>query len=161
MPIRNVTTDYSGRQKDISAFSVVNPLSPSRQAVTPTFGRVSSYCAGVQKLIQRYTIALLTTRGSQPAFPDFGTELLAGLAVSGLSTVSDLTHAFNFANALVVVQFRDYQSRASGIPLDEQLDTAVLSSLTTTASFEVTFTITLYTMAGTTIDYLLPIPITK
>lgn len=158
MPINKVTTDYTGRDKDINIFPVVSPLLQPKQTVTPSFGKVSSYCAGVQKLLQRYAVALLTVQGSQPEYPTFGTGLLRNVMVSSITTLSDLSHAFNFANSLVISMFRDYQSKHEGLPLDEQLDTAILADITTTANYEVTFSVKIYTMAGNTYDYLLPIP---
>lgn len=161
MPIRNVTTDYSGRQKDINVYGALDPRSSSVQPVAPAFGPVSSYCAGVQKLLQRYAISLLTVRGSQPAYPTFGTDLLKTLNSSGVMTSGDLTHTFNFANASVISQFRAYQEANPGLPADEQLDTAMLLGVTSPRRGEVNYRIAIYTKAGETLDFLLPIPITK
>lgn len=161
MPIRNITTDYTGRAKDINISPTIDPTKTSVQKVTPGFGNVSSYCAGVQKLLQRFMIALTTVRGSQPAYPTFGTDLLKTIAVSSLTTVADLKHAFNFASAKVVSEFREYQAATPGLPDDEQLDTALLLDISVTANYEVTYRVALYTKAGETYDFLLPIPISK
>lgn len=160
MPIAKITTDYTGRTKDINIFPAINPTIVGPQKVNPSFGNVSSYCAGVQKLVQRYAVALLTVQGSQPNYPNFGTALLKTLMVSSLTTQSDLSHAFNFANAIVVSQFRNYQKDAVEVPLDEQLDTATLLSVTVSPGYDVTYRIAIYTNAGTTYDFLLPIPVT-
>ena len=161
MPIRNITTDYSGRAKDINISHTIDPTKTTVQKVTPGFGAVSSYCAGVQKLIQRFMIALVTVRGSQPAYPAFGTDLLNRISVSSLTTVADLKHAFNFASAKVVSDFRAYQAETPGLPDDEQLDTALLLDVTVSANYEVSYRVALYTKAGSTYDFLLPIPISK
>jgi len=162
MPIRNITTDYTGRSKDISIASGVDPRIASPQKVTPSFGAVSSYCAGVQKLVQRFMIALTTVKGSQPEFPDFGTDLLKKISTSSLTTIGDLTHAFNFASASVVASFRAAQERAEDPgPEDEQLDTALLTDVEVTSSFNVSYKVSLYTKAGNTYDFLLPIPLSK
>lgn len=161
MPIRTITTDYSGRAKDINISPNVDPTKPSAQKVTPGFGNVSSYCAGVQKLVQRFMIALVTVRGSQPAYPAFGTDLLKRLTVSSLTTVADLKHAFNFASAKVVSEFRAYQADTPDLPDDEQLDTVLLLDVTVSPNNEVTYRVALYTKAGSTYDFLLPIPISK
>ena len=161
MPIRNIITDYSGRSKDINIFPTVNPRTKDAQPVVASFGPVSSYCAGVQKLIQRYTIALLTVKGSQPAYPKFGTNLLKQLAVSGIRTRADLTHSFNFANAVVIDQFRTFQKDSAGDHPDEELDTCVLQDVTVTKNYEVNYRVLMYTKAGAILDFLLPIPITK
>lgn len=161
MPIAKVTTDYSGRKKDINISPGISPYTDKVQKVTPGFGSVSSYCAGVQKLIQRFMIALVTVRGSQPAYPSFGTDLLKTLTVSSLTTLADLRHAFNFASAKVVSEFREYQATQPDLPDDEQLDTALLLDVKVTASYHVTYRVALYTKAGEVYDFLLPIPISK
>jgi len=63
MPISSTTTNYSGRKKDIHIFQGVDPSKVSD--INPSFGKISNYCAGVQKLVQRYAICLLTELGSQ------------------------------------------------------------------------------------------------
>lgn len=161
MPIRNITTDYSGRSKDINIAPSIDPRMTTPQKVSPSFGPVSSYCAGVQKLIQRFMIALVTVKGSQPAYPNFGTDLFKKISVSSLTTIADLTHAFNFASASVVAAFRAEQEASPGRPDDEQLDTALLTDVSVTANYEVTYRVALYTRAGNTYDFLLPIPISK
>lgn len=161
MPIRNITTDYSGRAKDIDITPTIDPTKTSAQKVTPGFGQVSSYCAGVQKLVQRFMISLVTVQGSQKSYPTFGTNLLKSLTVSSLTTLADLRHAFNFASAKVVSEFRAYQSATPNLPDDEQLDTALLLDVSVNANYEVTYRVALYTKAGETYDFLLPIPISK
>lgn len=161
MPIRNITTDYSGRAKDINISPNIDPTKTSAQKVAPGFGAVSSYCAGVQKLVQRFMVALVTVRGSQPAYPAFGTDLLKKISVSSLTTSADLRHAFNFASAKVVSEFRAYQAATPGLPDDEQLDTVLLMDVSVSSNYEVSYRVALYTKAGSTYDFLLPIPISK
>ncbi len=161
MPIQYVSTDYTGRAKDVNILPGIKPTTSVVQKVTPAFGAVSSYCAGIQKLIQRFMIALTTVRGSQKQYPNFGTDLLKRLTVSKLTSVSDLTHAFNFASARVVEAFRAYQQNTPNLPTDEQLDTALLLEVKVTNTNEVTYRVALYTKAGNTYNFLLPIPTSK
>lgn len=156
MPIRNITSNYSGRNKDITITPYINSLLSERQRVALTFGKVSSYCAGIQKLIQRYIITLLTVSGSQPHDPLFGTNFLSKVKRSNLTTLNDLTHIFNFANFDVISTFKEYQSAHPNLPADEQLDTAVIDSIDSTQD-SVTFKIKIYTMAGETVDFVVPI----
>jgi hypothetical protein len=77
-------------------------------------------------------------------------------------TYEDAMHEFNFANMQVIETFREYQANTENIPVDEQLNTAVLNALVydnTTNS--AVFTVRIYSNAGDTVDYLLPIPIQK
>lgn len=161
MAINKLTTDYTGREKDINIFPSVRPTVVGPQPTPASFGKVSSYCAGIQKLVQRYLIALLTARGSQAGFPDFGTELVKQVNVTSNVTNGDLVHAFNFANASVIRAFRDAQARLTTTPADEQLDTVMLNSVSVTGGASINYNISLYTKAGATFDYVLPIPIQK
>lgn len=161
MPIQKLTTNYTGREKDINIFPTVRPTVKGPQPTPGSFGKVSSYCAGIQKLAQRYLIALLTIRGSQPNFPNFGTNLLKQVNTGSVTTNGDLVHIFNFANVSVISAFRSAQEKAKNIPMDEQLDTVVLNSVSVTVGNSVNYNISLYTNAGQTYDYVLPIPIQK
>ena len=156
MPITRVSTDYSTRTKDIHIFQGVNASKLSD--ITPGFGRISNYCSGVQKLIQRYTISLLTELGSQTYYPDFGTELISSLLNSSSSLNRlDVGLLFNEANVKVITAFRDHQRESTGIPLDEQLDTALLTNVSVYGG-TVGLTIQLYTAAGVPIEFLIPLP---
>ena len=157
MPVQNLTTDYTGRQRDICITPFVNPRKTGGQPMTYTLGKVSSYCAGIQKLIQRYTIALFTTEGSQKYDPTFGTAFYKQLVASNVMTVGDLTHIFNFANYDVITLFKDYQNKNPDLPLDEQLDTAVLDSVNIVGN-SVTFSVKIYTRAGDSYNFFVPVP---
>lgn len=160
MAISGTSTDYSTRLKDIHIFQGVDVNQTTR--ITPSFGRISNYCSGIQKLVQRYTIMLLSTLGSQPDFPDFGSELLTNLNNTNSTVgVTRLTHIFNFANAKVLQNFWDYQrSLTTEVPADERLRTAVLDSIVTTVD-AVTIRVKLYTMNAEAIEFLVPLPTTK
>ncbi len=158
MAVSSVTTDYSGRQKDVFIFHGINPYSPDRLTVTPKFGKVSGFCAGVQKLVQRYAISLLTQTGSQEDFPDFGSSLLTEAANGhrGIS-IEDIRHIFNFANAKVVVAFREYQAENPDLPLDEQLDYAILENVEVSGDY-LSLDIRISTLSGDSVPVVLPLP---
>lgn len=158
MAINNITTDYTGRTKDINVFYKPDPTKTGViQPMSLVFGNISSFVAGPQKLIQRYALALLTELGSQALDTGFGTDMLTRLHNSaGLGKI-DVTYIFAVANSKVVQEFRTYQNANPSTFLDEQLDTASLTNLDLNGD-SVRFYITLNTMAGTSVDYLLPIP---
>lgn len=159
MPITGVSTDYSTRKKDLHIFQGVDPNKPAR--IDPAFGRISNYCAGVQKLVQRYAISLLTEIGSQENYPDFGTDLISSLInSSNLINKADVTHIFNFANMKVITTFRDYQRENADMPEDEQIDTAVLNDIVV-ANNMISLLIQIYPVSGSTTQFLLPLPNTK
>jgi hypothetical protein len=156
MPISGTSIDYSTRKKDIHIFQNVDVNKIA--TIAPSFGRISNYCAGIQKLVQRYTIALLTAIESQPAYPSFGTNLLTKLSNTNLTIdKTKLTHIFNFANYSVIKSFRTYQSNTEGLPLDEQLDTAILQSITVTNGVA-SLSIQLFPVQQTAVTFLIPLP---
>lgn len=158
MPISGVSTDYTGRTKDISIFQGVMPTSNQISNITPAFGTISTYCAGVQKLIQRYTICLLTELGSQLNYAGFGTNLLTQLNNRSLSlNTMDLYPIFNTASASVITTFREYQANNPSMPLDEQLNTALLNDVLLTSS-GVQFKVMLYPMATGPLTFIIPLP---
>lgn len=158
MAISNVTTDYSNRTLDVHIFQGVNPYGAA--SVDPSFGRISNYCTGVQKLVQRYAILLLTTLGSQPNFPDFGTALLTNITQTTYNlNNSDLGHLFNFASAKVIGIMQNYQRANKGIPEDEQLNTAVLNNVSF-SNGTVYFDVQIYPVNRDALSFVLPLPLT-
>lgn len=159
MPIGNITTDASGRTRDVSIFRGINPKGSA--VITPTFGLVSQFCVGIQKLVQRYGIALFTIIGSQRDYPAFGTNFLSTLQTSNnILNQVNVQHIFNFANFEVVQSFRAYQATQTDLPLDEQLSTATLINFSAVGD-TVSFNVQLTTMAGDTVDLVLPLPLTN
>lgn len=159
MPIIGTTTDYTGRKKDILILQKVDPLSSAVQPVSVAFTSQSRMTAGVEKLVQRYLITLFTESGSQADYPAFGSSFFANLKTgrNKLSSI-DLTHIFNFANAVVVRAFKEYQATKENLPLDEQLATAKLVEATFNSN-AVHFSIELKTLAGDNIEFVLPLPL--
>jgi len=158
MPITNDTVDYSNRTVDILILGGVDGLIPGVQVDSLTFGKPSQQVTGVQKLIQRYAISLLTILGSQTNYPDFGTSFLSSLQSGQQVTKVSGTHIFNFANIAVISEFRDYQIANPGIPLDEQINGASLLSLTASGG-NINFTVSITTKAGTSLSFVVPLPL--
>lgn len=159
MPISSTTTDYSLRTRDISILQAPDPNKVGTQKVSAAFGKVSSFTAGIQKLVQRYTIMLMTIKGSQTNFPDFGTTFLSELMhrSNNMDTLA-LHHLFNFANLDVISQMKSYQSTLpTTAPLDEQIDTAQLVNVAANGD-TVDFQILIKSRAGDTVQYVLPLP---
>ena len=156
MPISGTSTDYSARKKDIHIFQGVDPSSSA--TVTPGFGTISNYCTGIQKLVQRYAICLLTELGSQANFPDFGSSLLNMLVRKGGNMNRlDIYPIFNAANLKIIKTFRNYQRATPGVPNDEQLSTAQLTNVIV-AGGTVGLSIRIYPVSGGPVEFVLPIP---
>lgn len=172
MPVSSISSDYTGRKKDISilqypdaTLSAADITSTSfaqaiyaKQTIFPKFGKVTRYCAGVQKLIQKYTIMLLTGLGSQTNYPDFGSTFMPDLQ-AGLSPTSRLlaTQYFTLASYSVVNTLIAYQIENEDIPVDERISNATLLDLTLQSDY-VAFKIGITTEAGENVDFLVPLP---
>lgn len=156
MPISGTSTDYSTRTRDLHIFQGVNPNKLAN--ISPSIGRISNYCSGVQKLIQRYAICLLTEITSQTSYPNFGTALIPTLMRSS-SRISkaDVFPIFGTANSKVIDIFKAYQQTTPGLPKDEQLATAQLINLSVSGG-NVSLSIQIYPVATEPVVFLLPIP---
>ncbi|NBQ69087.1 MAG: hypothetical protein EBU46_09750 [Nitrosomonadaceae bacterium] len=154
--IRDLNKNYAGRTVDVCISGKLEPQTNGVQPLGLTFGRVSTKCAGVQKLLQRYTIMLLTAKGSQKDNPNFGTDLIPILLGGNLIDVGHLVHTFNLASWSVVKTLRDYQSKHPEQPADEQINTALLVDYKVQGS-TVLFNVKIQTQAGDIIDFVLPV----
>ncbi len=160
MAITGVTTNYSNRQKDVNIFFGTNPYTDVITPVKVEIGKISSFVAGIQKLIQRYAISLLTDIGSQTNFAEFGTDLLQNLSSGSLVGIADLRHKFNFANRKVVNVFLAYQTANPSLPDDEKILSVTLQNVVLDkAKGMVSLVIALTAVSGDKTKFLLPLPV--
>jgi hypothetical protein len=156
MAINGTSTDYTGRTRDMHIFQGVDPY--ATKTVVPEFGKISNFCTGIQKLVQRYTICLLTEMGSQENFPAFGTTLLTTLNNRSLSlNKNDLYPIFNIASAKVIKEFRQFQAKNPGIPDDEKLNTALLEDIIVTND-QVQLNVKIYPISQDAVKFVIPLP---
>lgn len=158
MAISGVTTDYTGRKRDISILQYPNAQLEDAQTVFPKFGKNARFCAGVQKLIQRYTIILLTNLKSQEKYPEFGTEFLYTLK-AGIDPLDSggAAHIFSLANFEAVSLIKADQAIQEDIPLDEQLQSASLVNIRLYGD-SILFNVQITTEAGDTQAFTIPLP---
>lgn len=158
MSISSITSDYIGRKKDISILQYPDATITDAQTVLPQFGKNARFCAGAQKLTQRYTIILLTNVTSQPEFPEFGTSLLYTLG-SGISPVDRIAAAkiFNFASYAAVEILRAYQSGRADLLSDEKIVNASLVNVGLYAGVAA-FDVKINTESGESVPFLVPLP---
>lgn len=173
MAVASITSDYTGRRKDISILQYPDPtFSPesvtslsmsqalkARQTVLPKFGNQTRYCAGVQKLIQKYAIILLTGLGSQPFYAAFGTDFMPNLQ-AGVSPTGKLlvTQYFMLASYAAVNVLKAYQiNNAAIVPLDERIANAELLDVVLQGDY-VAFKVAISTEAGDAVDFIVPLP---
>lgn len=158
MPIARQISDYTGRKKDISILQYPNVAAIDGAEVLPTFGKTSRFCAGVQKLVQRYMILMLTNINSQDYYPTFATDFLYPLQ-AGIGPTDNIAarQIFTLANYAAVNIIKNYQIDNPDIPLDEQLDFTTLRNISLYGSF-ISFDVKLTTLAGDAVDFLVPLP---
>lgn len=156
MALGALTFNYTDRKLDLHIMQGVNP--PNATLITPSFGSISNYCAGTQKLIQRYTIMLLTELGSQENYPDFGSNLLTTLSsTSSVFNKSDLFGIFALANNKVCNELADYQS-VNVLPLDEQINVAELEDIINVGNGEVSLKVRIVPRSTQPVEFLVPLP---
>jgi hypothetical protein len=158
MPIAGTTTDYTGRKKDISIFQSPDATIVGAQDVMAFFGKQAKFCSGVQKLLQKYAILLLSDYGSQPNYPTFGTEFMSTIK-AGISPVDKLAaiQIFSLASYDAVLALKNYQTTHPEIPLDERIVRAELRNTTLYSSY-VAFEVVIYTEAGEAVNFVVPLP---
>jgi hypothetical protein len=157
MGVASIITDYTGRLKDISILQYPDASKIEAQTVLPKFGKIPRFCAGVQKLVQRYTIMLLTNINSQVKYPDFGTSFLYTLQGGTDPTDSLLaSQIFAEANYITVKTLLFYQTQKDS-PADERIVKATLENISLMGGY-VSFDVSLTTEAEDVIDFVVPLP---
>ena len=155
MAISGTSTNYSGRKIDLHIMQGVK--APATTSITPSVGVISNYCTGIQKLVQRYAIMLLTELGSQEPYPEFGSNFLTKLtSSSSIFNVRDVYHIFAFANDKVSKEIIAYQID-NILPEDEQLNTASLLDVVP-QSEGVALKIQIVPMSNTAVEFIIPLP---
>lgn len=155
---QTLSVDYSNRKIDLHIFQGVN--APNSSDITPSFGKISNFCTGIQKLAQRYTICLLTELGSQVSFSDFGSDLITSLtSSSNLYNRADLYPIFNEANAKIEAEFYDHDQKYPGAPDDERLASAALVDILSTPTGGVALSVELQTYSVEPVSFIIPLPI--
>jgi phage baseplate assembly protein W len=159
MGIANTSaTDYTGRKKDISILQYPDAAATGPQPVTPAFGKQARFCAGVQKLVQKYLIVLMTNLSSQVYYPEFGTNLLYTLQ-AGISPTDRLRagQLFRLASFETVLTLKSYQVDHPEIPDDERIVAANLVDIVLYGGMA-SFSVSIVTEAGNSLDFLVPLP---
>jgi hypothetical protein len=158
MPISSISSDYVNRSKDISILQYPDASIADAQIVFPEFGTSARFCTGVQKLVQKYVIILLTNITSQPNFPDFGTNFLYTLK-AGISPVDRVraSQIFVLASFAAVTALRKYQVANPAIPAEEKIVRADLTSLDLYGGY-VGFSVNITTAAGENVPFIVPLP---
>jgi hypothetical protein len=149
--------DYAGRTADVLAFYGAAPGTGDVLLVQSLAGNGSgAIVAGIQKLVQRFLVTLLTEMGSWQYFPAMGSGFLTDARRNYWRTVADVRQSF--AAALLDVARQLQNEELPGDPPDECYGSATLLSVLLTPG-SVNLRIQLTSLAGTSYQFIAPIDV--
>lgn len=159
------STDYSGRLVDLEYLQTV--MTPT--GVTPVSKSLAlkqpKMVTGLQKLLQRYTILLLTNIGDVYLAPSQGTDFIANVLKGGGRSRGHIIRTWAFANVDVVAQLRreDNDTDLYGpVEDDERIARADLIDYTVnTSTSMLNLVIYIENEVGASSRYVVPVPVPR
>lgn len=124
--------DYLNRKVDYLAFDGAKPDNGGEAKLTSSLivdGGSGALTTGIQKLVQRFLLELLTEKGSLQYQPDRGTLFITYARTGYIRTTAQLISAFNSAELDVANNLR-LEENFNTDPLDERYESANLLSAT-------------------------------
>lgn len=156
----STTADYRGRTADLVAFRAIFKYgSVGRQPLMQELVRSDNggeLVTGIQKLLQRVLLVLLTRMGSKPLAPLDGTTFLADAAKGRWRTPGDVSASFYTAKLDVSRQVRAVELDTD--PADERWGGLELDGVTLTGD-SAAVRISLTSAAGTSYVFVTPIAV--
>lgn len=154
--------NYSGRLVDIELLQdITNPSTAMQHVQITNVGATPKYVTGIEKVIQRYTVALLTVLGDVHFAQSFGGPLIGALMRGTVSNISYLGNVFGItsASAIQALATDDQNTKIYGtIPADEQIVSAVLTDSNVDYNTgTVALSVTITTAAGSNYDFVVPV----
>lgn len=156
------TADYSNRQVDVELLQSATATYGLQQlglTIADTDGRTTRAVAGVQKMLQRYVVALLTGTGTVYRDAAFGTDLIAAVIGSGGRSMGALANALAFANAdaVAALQREDADTSYGTLPDDERIARVDVEGVTIPAPGTVAMRVRITSFAGSVFYFVVPI----
>ena len=151
-------TDYIGRTVDIAAFKGWKPnehVQVEQALILP--GKSGELITGIEKLLQRFTIELLTEEGTLVYLPERGTGFMTSARTGFWRTTGDVQDAFSLS--LIDIRNNLQAEESTSDPDDERFDNAELLSVSLFGD-SVTLSVKIISLAGTTFTAILPITVT-
>ena len=151
--------DYVGRTVDFLFYD--NLKISGESLLTPALalpGQSGALITGIQKLVQRFLLELLTERGSMPHALNRGTLFMAQLRAGVIRTSQDLFASFSVA--ALDVQTRLQLEELTTDPPDERFKKADLLS-TDLSGDTASLTIQITSLADTTYTVVYPLRVTS
>jgi hypothetical protein len=149
--------DYQGRTVDLVAYlprQGVSTTTLAQELASP--GNGGQVIAGIQKLVQRFLLELLTERGSMIYLPARGTDLMTKARQGFIRTHLDAQAAFAAALLLAQTNLQGEESRED--PTDERFAGAELLEIVAIPG-HVQARIRVTSQAGSSAVILAPLPI--
>jgi len=152
-----VVQQYQNRTIDVLAFDGAVPVGDVRltQALVLP-GQSGAVTTGIQKLVQRFLLELLTTSGSQGYQPKRGTRFMPTVRAGVIRTSADLFALFAVAELEARLNLRGEEGRTD--PADERYRRATLLSAALSGD-TATLSIQLLSEAGETRTVIFPLRI--
>ena len=155
------TTDYTGRQIDVELLQTVIKPVEVLQVSLSTIVTPAKMVTGIQKLVQRYALLLLTNIGDVNFAQDQGGDLLRMVLGGYVQDLGQLQFAFASANTAVVRMLSDDDLNADAFgaaPDDERISSAMLLDSTVDKATSTAFLrIQIVSQAGSDFTFVLPV----
>jgi hypothetical protein len=149
---------YVGRTVDMLAFDDAKETGEAELTQTLVKKNQSgAVIAGIEKLVQRFLIELLTEQGSLNYLPNRGTVFITQARAGILQTSQDLFAAFSAAQVQVSINLTNEDS-INNDPTDEQYQSATLLAVSLVDG-NASLTIQVTSVAGTSRKVIYPLRI--
>lgn len=148
--------DYVGRSVDVLAYdgSQINGTDVLLSQTLAAPGTSGKIVTGILKLSQRYTLELLTEKGSMPYWPSRGNDFITQARQGYLRTSIEALAAFS---AAAIDIKRNLQSEElSTDPLDERFSDAQMLNMLVSPG-KMVFQVNVISLAGSSRKVILPI----
>jgi hypothetical protein len=154
----STVVDYVGRTSDVAAFDGIQPVGEvlliAQLAAPEHSGKIVT---GIQKLVQRFLLELLTEQDSMPYLPERGCLFLYEARAGYWQTQLDVQGAF--ARALSQIRRNLQNDETDADPDDERFGAAQLQAVSLEAG-SASLSVALSSLAGSARPVILPITVT-
>lgn len=154
---RGTIDQYLGRTVDFVAFQGLQATGDRPLTMSLTeLNQGGLVVTGPQKVAQRFLLEFLREKGSMPLRPAGGTDFITEARLGYLRTAIDVTGAF--ARAVVDIKSTLSGEESDSDPDDERFADATLEGVSVTGTNAV-LRVRIATRAGTSRDFIFPIPV--
>jgi len=153
----STVSNYKNRTVDVAAFKgwgLGKDTKVEQQLVLP--GKSGEVFAGIEKLVQRFAIELLTELASMPYLPARGSTFMLDARSGVWQTTGDVATSFS-QSVLTIADNLSAEETASD-PADERFSSATLLSVSLLGD-SVTLSVEVTSDAGTSFTALLPLTV--